>query len=306
MCSVFEVTILNENKFLVVGLGEILWDVLPDGKQLGGAPANFAYHSRVLGSNAVIVSCIGSDEPGKEILNTLKNLELSADHIAIDPAHPTGTVTVALDQQGKPDYEIHENVAWDFIPASPNLIALASQADAVCFGTLSQRSEASRKTIRKFLEATRPGCIRVYDINLRQHYYSKQIVDDMLKHAEVLKLNDEELPVVAKMLDITGDEDTLLQTILKCYALRLIVLTKGSEGSVLFADGEKSVSKPSDQIEIADTVGAGDAFTAAVTTGLLHGKGLDEINKFANRLAAFVCTQKGATPKVPDTLATQI
>ena len=297
---------MSENKFLVVGLGEILWDVLPDGKQLGGAPANFAYHSRLLGLNAVIVSCIGSDEPGKEILDTLENLELPADHIAIDPARPTGTVTVELDDQGKPDYEIHENVAWDFIPTNPNLIALASHVDAVCFGTLSQRSEASRKTIRQFLDATHPGCIRVYDINLRQNYYNEQIVDDMLKHAEVLKLNDEELPVVAEMFGITGDEDTLLQTILKRYALKLIVLTKGSEGSVLFADGEKSVSKSSDQIEIADTVGAGDAFTAAVTTGLLHGKGLHEINKFANRLAAFVCTQKGATPKVPKELAAQI
>jgi len=296
----------NKSKFLVVGLGEILWDILPDGKQLGGAPTNFAYHSQVLGSNAVIVSCIGSDELGKEILDTLKNLELPADHIAIDSQHPTGTVTVALDARGKPDYEIHENVAWDFIPARANLIALASKADAVCFGTLSQRSKASRKTIRKFLEATRPDCIRIYDINLRRNYYTEQIVDDSLKHAQVLKLNDEELPAVAQMLDITGDEDTLLQTILKRYELKLIVLTKGSEGSVLFADGEKSVSKSSDKIEIADTVGAGDAFTAAVTTGLLHGKSLDEINKFANRLAAFVCTQKGATPKVPDTLAAQI
>ena len=295
-----------KGKFLVVGLGEILWDVLPDGKQLGGAPTNFAYHCQVLGSQAVIVSCIGNDKLGKEILDTLENLELPADHIAIDSQHPTGTVTVEIDRQGKPDYEIHENVAWDFIPTSPNLIALASQADAVCFGTLSQRSEASRKTIRKFLDATHPGCIRVYDINLRQNYYSKQIVDDMLKHAEILKLNDEELPVVAKMLEINGDEDTLMETILKRYALKLIVLTKGSEGSVLFADGEKSVSKSSDEIKIADTVGAGDAFTAAVTTGLLHGKGLDEINKFANRLAAFVCTQKGATPIVPDTLAAQI
>jgi len=299
---------MNEEnrKFLVVGLGEILWDVLPDGKQLGGAPANFAYHSHVLGVEGVVVSCVGQDELGKEILESLTNLGLSTDYVAIDAEHPTGTVTVELDSEGNPEYTIHEDVAWDFIPSTPELMELAAKADAVCFGSLSQRSQTSQETVRQFLEATHSGCIRVYDINLRQQYYSKEIIDDMLTRAEVLKLNDEELPVVSSLLGIEGEDNAVLGSILKRYGLRLIVLTRGGEGSLLFGDGEISICRNFDAIEIADTVGAGDAFTAAVTTGLLRGKKLDEINKFANRLAGFVCTQVGATPKVPESLSSQI
>ncbi|RKY12161.1 MAG: carbohydrate kinase [Planctomycetota bacterium] len=299
---------MNEEnrKFLVVGLGEILWDVLPDGKQLGGAPANFAYHSHVLGVEGVVVSCVGQDELGKEILESLTNLGLSTDYIAIDAEHPTGTVTVELDSEGNPEYTIHEDAAWDFIPSTPELRELAAKADAVCFGSLSQRSRTSQETVRQFLEATHSGCIRVYDINLRQQYYSKEIIDDMLTRAEVLKLNDEELPVVASLLGIKGEDNAVLGSILKRYGLRLIVLTRGGEGSLLFGDGEISICRSSDSIEIADTVGAGDAFTAAVTAGLLRGKKLDEINKFANRLAGFVCTQVGATPKAPESLSSQI
>jgi fructokinase len=296
----------EDRKFIVVGLGEILWDVLPDGKQLGGAPTNFAYHSHVLGVEGVVASCVGQDELGKEILESLTNLGLSTDYIAIDAEHPTGTVTVELDSEGNPEYTIHEDAAWDFIPSSPELMELAAKADAVCFGSLSQRSKTSQETVRQFLEATHSGCIRVYDINLRQQYYSKEIIDDMLTRAEVLKLNDEELPVVASLLGIEGDDNAVLGSILKRYGLLLIVLTRGGDGSLLFGDGEISICRSFDSIEIADTVGAGDAFTAAVTTGLLHGKKLDEINKFANRLAGFVCTQNGATPKVPESLSSQI
>jgi fructokinase len=302
-----EASLSEENrKFLVVGLGEILWDMLPGGKQLGGAPTNFAYHSHVLGVEGVVASCVGQDELGKEIIESLTGLGLSTDYIAIDGARPTGTVTVEVDSEGKPEYTIHEDAAWDFIPSSPELLELAAQADAVCFGTLSQRSATSQETVRQFLDATNSGCIRVYDINLRQHYYSKEIIDDMLKRAEVLKLNDDELPVVASLLGIAGDDNAVLGSILKRYGLLLIVLTMGGDGSLLFADGEISTCQIFNPVEIADTVGAGDAFTAAVTTGLLHGKKLDEINKFANRLAGFVCTQNGATPKVPSSLSSQI
>ena len=296
----------TKRKYLVVGLGELLWDMLPDGKQLGGAPTNFAYHSQVLGVESVPVSCVGEDELGREILDSLTNLGLSTDYISIDADHPTGTVTIALDGEGKPEYTIHEDVAWDFIPSDPSLMELAAKADAVCFGSLSQRSKTSRETVRQFLDATHAGCIRVYDINLRQHYYSKEIIDAMLTRAEVLKLNDDELPVVASLLGIAGDDNAVLGSILERYGLLLIVLTMGDEGSLLFVDGEISICQSCESIEIADTVGAGDAFTAAVTTGLLHGKNLDEINKFANRLAGFVCTQNGATPKVPESLSRQI
>lgn len=296
----------EDRKFIVVGLGEILWDVLPDGKQLGGAPANFAYHSHVLGVEGVVASCVGQDELGKEIIESLTNLGLKTDYIAIDPECPTGTVTVELDSEGNPEYTIHEDTAWDFIPSTPELMELADKTDAVCFGSLSQRSKTSRETVRQFLEATHSGCIRVYDINLRQQYYSKEIIDDMLTRAEVLKLNDEELTVVASLLGIEGDDNAVLGTILKRYGLMLIVLTRGAEGSLLFADGEISICRSFDSIEIADTVGAGDAFAAAVTAGLLHGKKLDVINKFANRLAGFVCTKNGATPNVPESLSSQI
>lgn len=302
-----EASLSEENrKFLVVGLGEILWDMLPGGKQLGGAPTNFAYHSHVLGVEGVVASCVGEDELGKEIIESLTGLGLSMDYIAIDGEHATGTVTVEVDSEGKPEYTIHEDAAWDFIPSSPELLELAAKADAVCFGSLSQRSATSQETVRQFLDATHSGCIRVYDINLRQNYYSKEIIDDMLKRAEVLKLNDDELGVVASLLGISGDDNAVLGSILKRYGLLLIVLTMGGDGSLLLADGEISTCQSFDPVEIADTVGAGDAFTAAVVTGLLHGKKLDEINKFANRLAGFVCTQKGATPKVPESLARQI
>jgi len=296
----------EDRKFIVVGLGEILWDVLPDGKQLGGAPANFAYHSHVLGVEGVVASCVGQDELGKEIIESLTNLGLKTDYIAIDTEHPTGTVTVELDGEGNPEYTIHEDTAWDFIQSTPELMELADKADAVCFGSLSQRSKTSQETVRQFLDATHSGCIRVYDINLRQQYYNKEIIDDMLTRAEVLKLNDEELTVVASLLGIEGDDNAVLGTILKRYELMLIVLTRGAEGSLLLADGEISICRSFDSIEIADTVGAGDAFAAAVTAGLLQRKKLDVINKFANRLAGFVCTQNGATPNVPESLSSQI
>ncbi|MHC4555085.1 MAG: carbohydrate kinase family protein [Planctomycetota bacterium] len=288
----------SKNGFIVAGLGEILWDMLPDGKQLGGAPTNFAYHAHCLGAQGYVVSCIGKDALGDEILECVDKLELNHSFVAVDKDHPTGIVSIELDEKGSPGYIIHENVAWDFIPLSDELLEFASTVDAVCFGSLCQRSEISRNTIREFLKATKEDCIRIFDINIRQHYYSEEIIDSMLEFANVFKLNDEELPLVADLLGITGTEDEILKELENRYSLNLIVLTKGGDGSVLFGCGKRSHLNV-ENIQIADTVGAGDSFTAAVAVGLLNKKQIEQIHDHANRLAAFVCSQNGATPKVP-------
>lgn len=289
----------DHDKFTVVGLGEILWDLLPDGRQLGGAPANFAYHAQVLGAKARIVSCIGKDDLGKDILERLQELALATTHMAIDGEHPTGTVSVELNEQGKPEYVIHENVAWDFIPYGSSLEILAAKTDAVCFGSLCQRSAVSRDTVKKFLEATRPDGIRIYDINLRQSYYSREVIDDMLSRSDVLKLNDEELPIVADMFEIRGNDEEILRELQRRYSLGLIALTLGADGSRLLNSEGVSFHRFEEPITVADTIGAGDAFTAAVAIGLLQGWDIDRTNETANRLAAFVCTRKGAMPLIP-------
>ncbi len=292
----------NENSCTLVGLGEILWDMLPDGKKLGGAPANFAYHAQALGGRGVVVSCIGDDELGKEILAIVDDLGLERRYIAVDNEHPTGTVTVKLDENGKPDFTIHENVAWDFIPCDDALLELAAQADAVCFGSLCQRKEVSRNTVRNFLQATKADCVRVFDINVRQSYYSKDIVHLMLEISNVFKLNDDELPIVARLLDIDGSETEILAELTKRYGLRLVALTKGENGSRLYSsEGDASLEGTPD-IKVADSVGAGDAFTAATVMGLLKGHALDHINEHASCVAAYVCSQSGATPSLPDGL----
>jgi fructokinase len=291
----------SDSSFTLVGSGEILWDMLPTGKQLGGAPANFAYHCQALGAKGVVVSCVGDDELGREILSRLGGLGLNCRHIAVDKAHPTGTVTVRLDENGQPDFIIHEDVAWDFIPLDAGLLELAARTDAVCFGSLCQRSEVSRHTVRRFLQATAPDCIRVFDINIRQSYYNKDIVHTMLQLSNVLKLNDEELPVVAGLLDVTGSETDILSQLTQRYELRLIAVTRGVGGSRLYAHGEDS-NHPGFPVQVADTVGAGDAFTAAMTLGLLQGKELDRIDEDANRVASYVCSQSGATPELPEGL----
>lgn len=291
----------EKRKFILVGLGEILWDMLPEGKQLGGAPANFAYHAQALGGQGAVVSCVGGDELGREILSRLEQLGLGHQYVAVDKGHPTGTVTVKLDEHGKPDYIIHENVAWDYIPSDFGMLNLAVKADAVCFGSLCQRSPVSRQTVRSFLTASRSDCIRLFDINIRQSYYNRDIIDTMLKLSNVLKLNDQELAIVAQMLDIEGSETEILDQLIECYNLCLIALTRGASGSWLYAQGEDSNHRGF-PAEIADTVGAGDSFTAAMTLGLLNGKNLDTINEYANRVASFVCSQSGATPKLPDDL----
>lgn len=290
---------MTKNNYTLVGLGEILWDMLPTGKQLGGAPANFAYHAQELGAKGIVVSCIGDDELGNEILRLLNRLKLDGQYIAVDDKHPTGTVTVALDESGRPDYSIHENVAWDYIPTSGKLLQLASKVDAVCFGSLCQRSEVSRDSIRTFLTSTKPDCLRIFDINLRQSYYNPEIIKALLDISNVLKINDEELSILASMLGITGVEVEILGALTDRFSLKMIALTKGDKGSRLFATGKVSDHRGF-AVEVVDSVGAGDSFTAAMALGLLKGKELDDINEQANRIASFICSQHGAISKLPD------
>ena len=287
---------------IVVGIGEILWDLLPDGRQMGGAPANFAFHARALGAASGIVSAIGDDRSGREILAELGLRGLDPSGIATVRSAPTGTVTVALDAGGIPHYTIHEGVAWDVIPWTAALGGIAARADAVCFGTLAQRSPVSRATIGSFLDATRPDCLRVLDLNLRQSYFSRELVLGLLERATVLKLNDDELAAVAGMLSLPGPETRVLAALLQAYPLTMIALTKGPSGSRLFGLGV-DLSHPGYPAETEDTVGAGDAFTATLVAGLLKEKSWEEIGERANRIAGYVCSQKGAWPDLPAELS---
>ncbi|MGZ8212923.1 MAG: carbohydrate kinase family protein [Methylosarcina sp.] len=286
-------------KQIVVGLGELLWDILPSGKQLGGAPANFIYHISALAQEKVegiVASSVGSDELGKEIIRKIRHLSLEVNNIFVDSEHETGVVNVQLDAKGVPSYEIKEGVAWDYIP--PLNDEFARRSAVVCFGSLAQRSPISRNSIQTFLSKTAPQCLRIFDINLRQNYYNKEIINDSLKAANVLKINDEELKTVSDLFGWVGSEEELLQQIVKNYNLRLGVLTKGEKGSILLdANGISRHSGYS--VTVKDSVGAGDSFTATVALGLLVGKNLDSINDLANRVASYVCTKEGATPKLP-------
>lgn len=282
-------------KYKVVGLGELLWDILPSGKQLGGAPANFAFHCRELGANGYVVSAISNDDLGNELLATISDLSLVDTYIQIDETHPTGTVDVRLDSSGQPTYIIHKDVAWDFIRFSEDLRDLASTSDAVCFGTLAQRSSVTRETIQRFIRATPKNCLRVFDVNLRQNYFTPDIIQENLYLANCLKLNDEELPVILELLSWSGSVETLLEK----YELKMLALTKGSEGSVLYTPREKSVLR-TPVVKIADTIGAGDAFNATLTYGLLEDRPLHDIHVDSTNLAAAVCMHSGATPSHKD------
>ena len=283
---------------IVVGLGETLWDVFPDGAVWGGAPGNVACDAAGLGARSFMVSRVGRDPLGDQGIAALESLGVDCSHLQRDPRHPTGTVAVTVGPAGDASYVFAADTAWDNLAWEPGLEQLAGAADAVCFGTLGQRSEESRETIRRFLAAA-TRAVRVFDVNLRQHFYSPELIRDSLTLATVLKLNDEELPLVAAACGI-ADENPLaaVRQIAERYGLRLAALTRAAAGSVLVADGVVS-TRPAAAPVIVDTVGAGDAFTAAVITGLLRGRPLEAIHDHASRLAAFVCGCRGATPRIP-------
>jgi fructokinase len=288
----------TQDRPLIIGLGEVLWDLLPSGKQLGGAPANFAYHAHALGAEALVVSRVGQDALGAEILERLARLGLRTDGITTDPQAPTGTVSVALNAQGQPSYTIHQNVAWDLLAAPASVLSEAGRASVICFGSLAQRHPAARAAIRAVLDAAPAESLRIFDINLRQQFWSRDLILESLELANVLKLNDEELPVVSGLLGLTGDESSQLRQLAARFELKAVVLTLGAQGSALLRGGEL-VRRPGSNLVIADTVGAGDSYTAALALGLLAGHGPERIIEFAHRVADYVCTHTGATPPMP-------
>lgn len=285
----------------VLGLGEVLWDLLPEGRQLGGAPANFAYQARALGAEAAVVTRVGDDALGREILVRFEKLGLPTNLVQHDATAPTGTVSVDLGADGVPAFTIHEHVAWDRLEISDEARAAAATADAVCFGTLGQRCDQARTAIGELLAATRPTALRVFDINLRQQFYSRAVIERSLQLANVLKLNDAELPVLAGLFDLAGSARDQVDRLASDFGLEAVALTRGPQGSLLRGPGGWS-DHPGLPVEIRDTVGAGDAFTAAMTLGLLRGLPLDRVNELANQLARHVCSSAGATPPLPAAL----
>ena len=281
------------SKKVIVGIGEILWDLLPSGKALGGAPANFAYHATRLGEEGWAVSAIGNDALGREIMDIVMGKGLK--NVISVTDKPTGTVQVELDARGVPAYTIMEDVAWDNIPFTPEMEALARRTDAVCFGSLVQRM-ASRDSVLRFLRATRPDTLKVFDINIRQHYYSREVLEESLKLADILKINDEEIRIVADLFGLGSDDVAACRSLIDRYALRLVILTKGAEGSeVITAD--ETIPQPAGEAVIVDTVGAGDSFTAAFVVAYLRGNSLADAQRLASDTAAYVCSCKGAMPE---------
>ena len=291
---------MTTNPPTVLGIGELLWDNLPGGRQLGGAPGNFAFHCHQHGLDAAPASAVGDDPEGRDLLAALRQRAVRTDFIeTVD--HPTGTVEVQLDADGKPTYDIRRGVAWDFVPQSDRLMAAAESADAVCYGSLAQREPTSMATVRAVLDATPPDCLRVFDVNLREPFYDAKIVRSGLESASVFKLNDEEIPLVAGYLGLPSKEAAFAEGVLDKFGLRLLVVTRGGSGSLLKTPAEQD-EHSGVKVEVVSTVGAGDSFTATVVAGLLAGLPLAEVHDRAARVAAYVCTQSGAMPTLPDAL----
>lgn len=296
----------SKQNTIVVGMGEALWDVLPDGKKIGGAPANFAFHVSQFGFGSRVVSAVGEDKLGEEILSTFKEKRLEG--IIEQVPYPTGTVQVEIDDAGVPAYDIREGVAWDNIPFTPALEALARQTQAVCWGSLAQRSVVSRETIAAFLDAmpSDGGRLKVFDVNLRQGFYTKEILCDSMRRCNVLKINDEELVTVSRLFGYPGiDLQDKCWILLAKYNLRMLILTCGVNGSYIFTPGNVSfVETP--RVDVADTVGAGDSFTATIVSSLLSGKPVREAHQLAVKVSAYVCTQNGAMPELPAELVAKL
>ena len=310
--------------FNVIGVGEVLWDLLLTGPQLGGAPANFAYHAHALGAQAQVITRVGKDDHGREIIRRFHEMGLPATTVQIDETAPTGTAKVALSGDGLAHFTIQQNVAWDFIAVTNEAVAFARSADAICFGSLAQRCDRSRNTIQHLVAETPAGALRVFDINLRQQFYSRGVVEQSLQLANVLKLNDDELPTLAAMFSVAGSTENQIEGLAQMFGLQVVALTRGANGSLLYHEtkeleqscGAGDLPRPDDEkpghhihikwsdcpsrpIKVVDTVGAGDSFTAAMVLGLLQKMDLDEINTIANEVARYVCSQPGATPSLP-------
>ena len=287
--------------FKVIGIGEVLWDLLPTGPEMGGAPANFAFHARALGAHASVITRVGNDNLGRAIRLRFEEMGIANGTMQVDDDAPTGTVVVSLSGNGVPHYLIHEGVAWDCLVVTAAALEVVRKADAICFGTLAQRNEAARQAIQKLVAAAPAGAVRVLDVNLRENYFSREVIEQSLHLANVLKCNDNELPVLAGLFGLVGSPQHLIEQFAQKFNLHLIALTRGPAGSLLFQAGQWS-DCPSEPIRIVDTVGAGDAFTAALVMGMLHKMKLDEINILADEVARHVCSFVGATPPMPESI----
>jgi len=294
---------MPERTPVIVGIGEVLWDVFPDARKLGGAPMNFAVHARALGTDAAIISRVGDDPDGDDIIEAVRNFGLPADPIQRDSEHATGRVNVTVDQDGQPTFEIVADVAYDFIAETPEARDLVSRADAVCFGSLAQRTPTSRMTIRSLLAAAARARWKVYDINLRQHYYSREVVAASLGFATLLKMNDDEVGSLLELVERHEEREekvhVALEAVMAAFSLDLICVTMGAEGCMLY-DGTQRYRLPGYAVDVVDTVGSGDAFTAGLVAKLLAGAPPNAAGDFANRVGAFVAMHPGGTPQLDE------
>ncbi len=288
----------RKDKPVVVGIGEILWDMLPEGKRAGGAPINFVYNATQLGANGYAISAIGDDEDGREIIRELDKNHIN--HQIQVNQYPTSKVLVQLDN-GIPSYTIVEDVAWDYLQARPEDIALVKKADAVCYGSLALRSPQSRTAIKTLLANTNPAAIKLFDINLRQHYYSSELIDELLTFANIFKINDEEFAIFKQLFNLDGDDEEICRRIMQKYKLQYLIFTAGDKYSIIYGKTEKSYI-PTPKVPVEDTVGSGDSFSGAFTYSILQGKSLQEAHQTAVKIAAFIVTQSGAWPKYPKEL----
>ena len=277
----------------VIAIGEIVWDCLPAGKQLGGAPLNFAFFAKELGADAYAVSAIGNDALGDDTLEVASATGVCLDYVQRNGL-PTSRVLVTLDANGIPQYEIVEGVAWDAIECPESVLELVKDASVICWGSLAQRNEKSRDSVLSILAAAPQDCVKVFDINIRQHYYSREVIEKSLEYATILKLNEDELPLVASMLDIQGTDKEIVSALIEKYSLDYLIYTHGADFSEVYAaDGEYS-HVPTPKVKVADTVGAGDSFTAVFVTSILQGKDMKSSHKLAVEVSAYVCTKNGA------------
>lgn len=293
-------------KYTIVGLGELLWDLFPGKKQLGGAPANFSYMTHLLGDTGIIASRLGNDALGAEAREALDRLQIDASNVQTDSAHPTGTVVVQLAADGQPSYQIIEPVAWDFLEWTPEWQHLARDADAVCFGSLSQRSRISHETVRTFLRWTEPTALRIFDVTLRQNFYSRIILEESIQFANIIKCNEEELSALVQVFGSSAKTiDAAAHWLLGSYDVELVCVTRGARGSLLFSR-RGTDTHPGLRVQVVDTVGAGDAFAAALVHHYLRGSSLQTINEAANQMGAWVASQAGATPPANEELLERV
>lgn len=297
---------MSKPKHTIVGIGEVVWDFFPEAKQVGGAPANFAYFAQVLGNRGIVVSRVGSDPLGAELCSQLQGLGLRTEYIQIDQQHATGTVMIQISSTGQPRYSIATNVAWDYLEWNAQLEQLAAEAHALCFGSLAQRSPISSSTIRKLLRSARRSAVKVFDINLREDFYSREILFESIKLSNIVKLNSEEVYKLRALLNVRdGSEVSLAQQLIRQFDLALVCLTRGAHGSVLVSREEVN-EHPGVAVNVQDTVGAGDAFTAAVVSQFLKGASLKTMNEVANRLGAVVASKPGACPEIEEAVIQEL